>query len=184
MSNETKKRASEAKKGQIPWNKGKKMPESMRLKMVGNKNGSGNKGRSVPKEHIRRMVKAREGLPPPMLGKKIPVDQRKKMSDAKYAFYERNGIVLLEDHRHTRLRDRKARRRIRIKTNGGIHSKAEWELLKESQEYKCLVCLRKEPEIKLTRDHILAILRGGTDDIGNIQALCVSCNSKKGTNQL
>ena len=30
-------------------------------------------------------------------------------------------------------------------------------------------------------DHILPLSRGGTDDLDNLQFLCRSCNSKKGT---
>lgn len=30
-------------------------------------------------------------------------------------------------------------------------------------------------------DHIIAVANGGTDDLGNLQTLCRSCNSKKGT---
>jgi hypothetical protein len=41
--------------------------------------------------------------------------------------------------------------------------------------------IKQEPLIKLTRDHILSLSNGGTDDITNIQPLCVQCNSKKST---
>ncbi|KYQ73290.1 hypothetical protein AZH43_07245 [Acinetobacter pragensis] len=34
----------------------------------------------------------------------------------------------------------------------------------------------------LTIDHIHPVTRGGTDDLENLQVLCRSCNSKKGTN--
>ena len=41
----------------------------------------------------------------------------------------------------------------------------------------CLNCKTTE---NLTVDHIIPICRGGTDDEGNLQCLCFSCNRKKG----
>jgi 5-methylcytosine-specific restriction protein A len=72
-------------------------------------------------------------------------------------------------------------RRLHRKQVGGSHTPAEWEALKAQHNYTCLCCGRQEPEIKLTRDHIVAITKGGTDDISNIQPLCGPCNSKKQT---
>jgi 5-methylcytosine-specific restriction endonuclease McrA len=60
----------------------------------------------------------------------------------------------------------------------------EWEELKKRYNYTCPMCGRKEPEIKLTVDHIVPISKGGTNDISNIQPLCLECNLKKGTKTL
>lgn len=62
----------------------------------------------------------------------------------------------------------------------GSHTMKEWKDLKARHNFTCLHCGRKEPEIKLTRDHILAISKGGTNFIDNIQPLCLSCNCSKG----
>ena len=67
----------------------------------------------------------------------------------------------------------------RIKQNGGSHTLGEWENLKIQYGYTCPMCLKKEPDVKLTRDHIIPITKGGSDFIENIQPLCVQCNSKK-----
>lgn len=72
------------------------------------------------------------------------------------------------------------RRRAMKFSNGGHHTLQEWESLKEKYLFTCPSCNRSEPEIKLTLDHIIPLVKGGTDDIGNIQPLCSTCNCSKG----
>ena len=61
----------------------------------------------------------------------------------------------------------------------GSHTLQEWEELKKKFDYTCQRCGKKEPEIKLTRDHIISIKKGGTSYINNIQPLCKKCNCSK-----
>jgi 5-methylcytosine-specific restriction endonuclease McrA len=63
--------------------------------------------------------------------------------------------------------------------NGGKFTGKEWQALKEFYNFTCLKCGRKEPEIKLTADHVLPLKLGGVNSIDNIQPLCGSCNSSK-----
>lgn len=43
------------------------------------------------------------------------------------------------------------------------------------------MCVRCSSEENLTIDHIFPVSRGGSDDVENLQILCKSCNSKKGS---
>lgn len=46
---------------------------------------------------------------------------------------------------------------------------------------KCQMCGKSSDIVKLTIDHILPISKGGTNILENLQPLCLSCNSKKGS---
>lgn len=73
------------------------------------------------------------------------------------------------------------RRRARKLSTPGAHSEAQWRALKARYGHRCLRCGRAEPEVALTRDHVVPLgTPGASDDIGNIQPLCGPCNSWKG----
>lgn len=70
------------------------------------------------------------------------------------------------------------RRRVRKKNGSGSHTRDEVLALLERQRFRCVGCgrsIRKLFEV----DHIDPLVRGGSDDIGNIQLLCPSCNRRK-----
>lgn len=75
----------------------------------------------------------------------------------------------------------KQRRRARIAGGGGSFTAAEWTSLCEQYGNKCLCCGEAK---KLTADHVIPIVKGGTSNIDNIQPLCGSCNSRKGTSEI
>jgi len=72
------------------------------------------------------------------------------------------------------------RRRAREQASEGSFTDVEWIALKASYNYTCLCCGKREPEIRLTVDHVIPLEKGGSNFISNIQPLCGSCNSAKG----
>lgn len=70
-------------------------------------------------------------------------------------------------------------RRARVLQAGGEFTSREWKKLCKHYNYTCLCCGKREPEIKLTIDHVIPLSKGGTNLIDNIQPLCQSCNSSK-----
>jgi 5-methylcytosine-specific restriction endonuclease McrA len=57
----------------------------------------------------------------------------------------------------------------------------QWEFILKCQDYRCAVCQREfSQELKSSRDCVLPLSKGGSLTFGNTQALCRSCNAKKG----
>lgn len=59
----------------------------------------------------------------------------------------------------------------------GSHTLEEWQNKLIKARGICPGCYQKR---KLTKDHILPVYFGGSNNINNIQPLCQSCNSSKG----
>ena len=72
-----------------------------------------------------------------------------------------------------------ANRRAREANADGSHTVGEWMLCKIQHGNRCAECGKSESEIKLTRDHIIPLSRGGSNYIENIQPLCGKCNCIK-----
>lgn len=142
--------------GGIPWNKGKKMDYP-----------STKKGIPLPEEVRNKISIANTGKVSPIKGMQFL--NRRGENHPQWKGGYQNKLFLNN------------KRRVMKLGNGGSHTLKEWEDMKESYNFICPCCLRKEPEIVLSRDHIIPLLHGGTDNIDNIQPLCRSCNSKKST---
>lgn len=88
-----------------------------------------------------------------------------------------------KEYQKTHPESRKAskhNRKARLLKSEGSFKSSEWRELKESHNNTCLCCGKREPEIKIVPDHIVALAKGGRNDIKNIQPLCQTCNLKKG----
>ena len=171
-----------AKKGCIPWNKGKKnsqIPWNKGKKGTASKASIDNlkklakdrKGKSrspFSKKHRENLSEARKG-------KKASEAAKKKMRlrTGKKGANWQGGLTERTNYRH--------QRRMKKLNNGGQHTFGEWETLKAQYNWTCPCCGKSEPDIKLTEDHIVPISKGGSDNIENIQPLCKSCNCKKYT---
>ncbi|MCJ7634402.1 HNH endonuclease [Candidatus Bathyarchaeota archaeon] len=68
------------------------------------------------------------------------------------------------------------RREHMIKGATGYLTWDEWNEIKAKFNFTCPRCGRREPDIKLTIDHIIPISMGGTNNKENIQPLCGQCN--------
>lgn len=70
------------------------------------------------------------------------------------------------------------RRRARKEANGGSYTAQEWRELCAKYDHLCLCCGEAKP---LTVDHVVPLVEGGSNDISNIQPLCLDCNLRKAT---
>jgi 5-methylcytosine-specific restriction endonuclease McrA len=49
----------------------------------------------------------------------------------------------------------------------------------ERNNYQCQSCGQTYAETQLSIDHIIPLAKGGSNDISNLQTLCLTCNQKK-----
>lgn len=59
-----------------------------------------------------------------------------------------------------------------------IQAALKHEILKQAR-YRCQDCGASNKDIELEIDHIIPIVRGGSDELDNLQVLCKDCNIKK-----
>jgi 5-methylcytosine-specific restriction endonuclease McrA len=73
------------------------------------------------------------------------------------------------------------RHRVKKMNLPGSHTNEEWTALCKLFDCRCVKCGNKFPLERLTRDHIIPVsMPGSTDNIENIQPLCLPCNAGKG----
>jgi 5-methylcytosine-specific restriction endonuclease McrA len=165
LSLETKRKMSKSHKGINTWTKGKHLSEKTIEKLKAKKNTDKGK-KSCSKA-------GKLGATNRWKGHIKTIREVKGKRETKNT-HDKN--LQLEKKRFTNMRY-KARK---IEAEGS-HTFGEWEHLKKQYGYICPMCGKNEPDIKLTEDHIIPLSKGGSDNIENIQPLCVACNTRKHT---
>lgn len=194
-------------KGQIPWNKGKIgwMSEAGRKAISESRRNHSpwNKGIELSEEHKQKLRDARKGLrerqgyllSPEAIEKlrKINIghicskETRERIGKARRGkvmgseVWCWKGGISLGENKRPYYKIRSVIRRARKLNAEGSYTQEEWENKKAQYQYTCPACDKSEPEIQLTADHIVPLIKGGTNYIDNIQPLCQSCNSRKHT---
>lgn len=119
-------------------------------------------------------------------GRKFSQETKDKLSQSLRNGYK-NGRVAwskgkgMSKEESNWLKNKRNRIKKILNKNGSYHTFGEWELLKRQYNFICPCCMKSEPTIKLTEDHIIPLSVGGVDTIDNIQPLCKSCNCRKHT---
>lgn len=102
---------------------------------------------------------------------------RKKYRMKRHSFFLARAKEYLKTHPVERAAYTR-NRRARLKGVNGKHTAAQLKSMMIEQDGKCNACgcdITRNP----SADHIVAISKGGSNDISNIQLLCKSCNSRK-----
>ena len=68
----------------------------------------------------------------------------------------------------------------KLKTNKSNKTKPQTK----RSRYKCVFCGRNSNQIQLEVDHIIPFSKGGSNNLSNLQTLCIDCNRGKGARNL
>lgn len=177
---ETRKKISQSLLGHRNWSKkGWKHSEQARRNI-----SLAKKGKPVSQKFLEAMKRTRgkwtqenidaqkRGVRNALKGQKWSLDRRLRNTGENHWNWKGGYECVLASNRTARARRKNAE---------GSHSLQDWQELKSQFNYTCPSCGREEPHIVLTEDHIVPLIKGGTNWISNIQPLCKSCNSSKYT---
>lgn len=123
------------------------------------------------RQHKERYTKSKEEVKE--RNKKSYEEKRDKRNDGRRKHYAENP----EKHQANQ-----HRRRARMAGCEGTYTAQEWTDLCAHYGNRCLRCGRDD--VKLTVDHVVPIIKGGSNSIGNLQPLCKACNSSKYTDTI
>lgn len=105
-------------------------------------------------------------------------ESRKKLFEGGFIIHNKKYFNSEEVRIALNISNKKRFNRLKeLKSIGLTHTNKEWNEVLKKYNFSCANC--KDNKKKLTKDHIIPLEKGGTDEIKNIQPLCQSCNSKK-----
>lgn len=137
------------------------LPESEKEKLrIKNREWYANRTKEQRESHNEREI---------VRHRNMSEDKKKRDREIKLAWRQAN-----KDRRRALNHKRRC-----AKNSGGMYTAKEWTALKEKFGFKCLRCHKIEPEIALTVDHVVPLIKGGSNTIDNLQPLCGRCNSSK-----
>lgn len=111
------------------------------------------------------------------------IRENQRLYSEKNAFKAREKAKKWKIDNPDRVKVNHQKRRARKRdASTGNFTVLDWINIKQFFGYECPACYKREPEIKLTMDHIIPLVLGGIHGINNIQPLCFSCNSRKNKN--
>lgn len=116
--------------------------------------------------------------------KKYYDNNKEKRAQATRKWRAKNVEHLREYERQRRLKDpdgieaKNAAYFARLKAAEGSFTPKEWQQLCEKYAHCCAYCGK---HTRLTRHHVVPLIRGGSNFISNIAPACRSCNSSIGT---
>ena len=119
--------------------------------------------------------------------KRWATENEESLSASKRKHYERNRDEIIarskewaennpEKVSQAKVNNSRKRRAAKHASPGSFTAE-EFKALCESYGNRCLAC--GDTEAALEADYFVPLTRGGSDDIGNIQPLCGTCNRKK-----
>lgn len=132
------------------------------------------------------------------------IDSKPEIKKQKHEYYLQNKTHRLEYGKHYRkmrrpqmnayqrkylqtgkgrMTDSRAGHKSRIKHNQKVSTLTlrQWGNIIVMQRGRCAMCnVEFSLDVKPTKDCIVPLSSGGTFEYGNVQALCIDCNNKKG----
>ncbi len=118
----------------------------------------------------------------PSIFRKRSAEQRKTWTEQK-RIAKRSEMRLWQLANPDKIRVSGAKRRaLKLNATGPHHTAKQWVDKRNEYDQRCAYCFRKPK--RLTLDHVVPLIRGGSNAIENCVPACRSCNCSKGPKDL